>query len=97
MEIRDLLPIGSIVLLKGATKKLMVFGVKQLDESNPEKEFDYSGVPYPEGNFGAQAQYLFDHKDIGMVCFRGFEDEERDKFLVMLDDYYKNAAEHEED
>ena len=38
MNIKDLLPVGSVILLKGATKKMMIFGIKQLDEKNPEKE-----------------------------------------------------------
>ena len=29
MNIKELLPIGSVVLLKGGKKRLMVFGVKQ--------------------------------------------------------------------
>jgi len=90
MEIRNLLPIGSVVLLKGAMKKMMIFGIKQLDEKNPETEYDYSGVPYPEGNVGTDTQYLFNHSDIGMVCFRGFEDEEREEFINILEDYYRN-------
>ena len=95
MSIKDLLPIGSVVLLKGATKKMMIFGIKQLDEKNPEIEYDYSGVPYPEGNVGTDAQYLFNHSDIGMVAFRGYEDEEREEFINILDDYYKNGLPEE--
>ena len=90
MNINDLLPIGRVVLLKDATKKMMIFGIKQLDEENPEIEYDYSGVPYPEGNVGTEAQYLFNHEDIGMVSFRGYEDEEREEFINILDDFYKN-------
>lgn len=91
MNIKDLLPIGSIVLLKGATKKMMIFGIKQMDEKNPEMEYDYSGVPYPEGNIGTAAQYLFNHSDIEVEVFKGYEDEERAEFIEIIDNFYKNG------
>lgn len=94
MNIKDLLPIGSVVLLKGAAKKMMIFGIKQVDETT-QTEYDYSGVPYPEGNIGTDGQYLFNHSDIGMVAFRGFEDEEREEFINILDDFYKNGLNNE--
>ena len=45
MNVNELLPIGSIVLLEGAEKKLMIFGVgqTQLEEN---KDFDYIGLSY---------------------------------------------------
>ena len=36
--VKNVKNIGSIVLLKGATKKMMIFGIKQLDEKNQEVE-----------------------------------------------------------
>ena len=39
--IRDLLPIGSVVMLKNAEKPVMIYGIKQLDTDNPEIEYDY--------------------------------------------------------
>ena len=41
-----LLPIGSVVLLNEAEKKLMIIGILQ---RNGEEVFDYVGCPYPEG------------------------------------------------
>ena len=43
------LPIGSVVLLKNATKRLMVTGFLVSSKEFPEKVFDYSGCLYPEG------------------------------------------------
>ena len=89
--IRDLLPIGSVVLLNNGRKKVMVFGVKQTHE-NEEKvavEYDYIGVLYPEGNIGAKYQFLFNHSDIVEVSFRGYEDEERERFIEKLTEAYK--------
>lgn len=87
MEIKGLLPIGSIVLLKEGKKKLMIFGVKQMD-SEVCVEYDYIGVMYPEGNIGIEGQYLFNHENIDRVFCRGYEDEERDAFIEALNKYY---------
>lgn len=87
MDIRGLLPIGSVVLLKEGKKKLMIFGVKQMD-SEVREEYDYIGVMYPEGNVGIESQYLFNHENIDQIFFRGYEDEERERFIDALDEYY---------
>ena len=92
MNVNELLPIGSIVLLEGAEKKLMHSGVgeTQLEEN---KDFDYIGVVYPEGNMGEGSQFLFNHSDIEEIVFRGYEDEERDNFLEMLNSYFEENKE----
>jgi len=49
---KELLPIGSVVLLKGGIKKIMVTGIKPVskdDDDGTEQEYDYIGVIYPEG------------------------------------------------
>ena len=84
MNMYDLLPIGSIVLLQDGEKRLMVTGILQSDSSNLEAQFDYMGVLYPEGHIGEGFQYLFNHEDIVEVVFRGFEDEERAVFIEKL-------------
>ena len=79
--IKNLLPIGSVVMLRDAEKPLMIYGIKQLDSNNPGVEYDYIGVLYPEGNIGANFQYLFNHKDIVEVLFKGYETDEWQEFL----------------
>ncbi|HWQ79791.1 MAG TPA: DUF4176 domain-containing protein [Anaerovoracaceae bacterium] len=89
MKINELLPIGSVVRMLGGEKRLMIFGVKQSDESQgTSEEYDYIGVMYPEGNIGSEYQFLFNHEDIVEVFFRGFEDEERQNFLKQLSKAY---------
>lgn len=90
MNISDLLPIGSVVLLKEGQKKLMIFGIKQSDAQDETIEFDYAGVMYPEGNMGIEYQFVFNHEDIDKVIFRGFEDDERKIFITELTEVYKN-------
>lgn len=87
MNISDLLPIGTVVSLKGGTKNLMIFGIKQTN-ADDNIEYDYIGVMYPEGFIGREYQFLFNHSDIGDVIFMGFEDKERDEFLSKLSAYY---------
>lgn len=86
--IRDLLPIGSVVMLRDAEKPLMIYGIKQLDSNNPDIEYDYIGVLYPEGNVGANFQYLFNHNDIAEVLFKGYETDEQKQFLDAVAEAY---------
>lgn len=88
MNIKELLPIGSIVILRGAEKRLMIFGVKQRNKDDG-LEYDYIGVVYPEGNMGEGTQFVFNHESIEKVFFKGFEDEERETFIEKLDNFYR--------
>ena len=92
MDFKELLPIGSVVILKNAVKRLMIYGVGQTDKSEG-KEYDYIGVMYPEGNMGEGTQYLFNHSDIESVYFRGFDDDERTKFINALQEFYESNEE----
>jgi len=100
MKIRvdQLLPIGSIVLLEGGEKRLMVFGVDQVD-SETEISYDYSGVLYPEGSLGAESIFLFNHEDVSEVHFFGYSDAERQEFVAELEkvaaDLEKQESEEE--
>ena len=38
---------------------------------------------------GTDSQFLFQHKDIDRVEFRGFEDERREEFIQNLEAFYK--------
>lgn len=91
MDIKELLPVGSVVLLKNGKKRVMIFGVKQTDK-NSGKEYDYISVLYPEGNMGEIGQYLFNHSDIEEIFFRGYEDEERDEFIENLAKFYEDKG-----
>ncbi len=43
---------------------------------------------------GNQGQFLFNHKDIAQVYFRGFEDSEREEFVTKLSAYYARKGEN---
>lgn len=86
-NIKEALPIGSIVILKEGIKRLMVIGVMQEDVDG--KPYDYLGLLYPEGFIGQAATFLFQEEDILEIFHRGYEDPERDEFLEKLDAFYK--------
>ena len=88
----NLLPIGSVVLLKGGIKKVMIIGIKQIREEEPEKEYNYIGVLYPEGFLGADANFLFNHEDINDVVFTGYDNPERAEFLAFISEAYSKLV-----
>ena len=69
---KDMLPVGAVVLLDGAKIPLMIVGymVKGIDE----KERDYMGVPYPIGFTNIDSIRGFNHSDIKEVLFEGFKE-----------------------
>lgn len=87
--LKDLLPIGSVVLLKDGIKKLMITGIKPVSEDNPDRIFDYIGVVYPEGFLSNEYNFLFDHKDINDVVFKGYNNPEREEFIALLENELK--------
>lgn len=78
-----LLPIGSVVQLKEAEKKLMIIGV--LQKNGDGKTYDFMGCPYPEGVLDSESMYLFNHSDIKDVSFLGYDDIERQMFVKNLE------------
>jgi hypothetical protein len=74
------LPIGSIVLLKGGTKRIMIYG-RQQKELKSDKVWDYIACLYPEGNLNEDYMYLFNHDQIEKIFFIGFQDEEEIEFV----------------
>ncbi|MBQ7724900.1 MAG: DUF4176 domain-containing protein [Lachnospiraceae bacterium] len=72
---KDLLPIGSVVLLKGGERKLMITG-RIITDANMEEIYDYVGVIYPIGVTGEGEQFFFNRDGIDSVYFIGFQDGE---------------------
>lgn len=78
---KEFLPIGSVVLLKGTEKKLMIIGRVQVCEGKVHK---YSGVLYPEGYLGSDQLYLFEEEDIDRIYYMGMQDQEELAFRKAL-------------
>lgn len=79
MKFSDLLPVGSVVLLKNAQKKIVVIGLMPIKhiESGEDITYDYMGVPYPEGYIGQESVMLFNHESIEEIAFNGYSNAER--------------------
>jgi len=87
VKVKDLLPIGSVVLLKNGEHPIMIHGIKQATGGGlfkKEETFDYISVLWPEGHLDEEHTFLFNHDNIEKVLFKGYDDEERKKFLDEL-------------
>ena len=79
----ELLPIGSVVLLKDSTKRVMIVGFKQ-KQADEDKIWDYSACLYPEGILDPDHLYLFDHDQVEVLFFVGYQDADGMQFLMNL-------------
>lgn len=77
------LPLGSVVLLKGAEKRLMIAGRMQKQERG-EKIYDYCGYLFPEGMQSPKEMYLFNNTDIEKVHFIAAQDVDELKMQQFL-------------
>lgn len=75
----NLLPIGSVVLLKGGQKRIMICGRIQA-KTGDDHVYDYSACYYPEGIVNPQSMFFFDNDAIESVFFIGFQDPEEISF-----------------
>lgn len=89
MEIQEkYLPIGTVVILKGGKKKVMITGfISVAVEAGNEKVYDYSGCIYPEGFLSSDQVCLFNHEQIEQVFYLGFVNEEEKEFKEKLRDF----------
>ena len=83
------LPIGSVVILKEATKRIMITGYLSVDESDKEKVYDYNGCVYPEGFLSSEQVLLFNHDQIDKIFFEGMADDEQKSFAQRLNEFAK--------
>lgn len=86
------LPIGTVVMLKGGTKRVMITGFCAIEQNKQGKMWDYSGCIYPEGFMSSKQTCLFDHEQIEKIYHMGLsEDEEEKKFKTKLKQLIMNA------
>lgn len=75
---KNLLPIGTVAILKGGTKKVMITGYKSKTPDN-EKVYDYNGCIFPEG-FIENVYCLFNQSEVDEVFYLGMENDESKDF-----------------
>ena len=78
------MPIGTVVMLKGGTKRVMVTGFCVMDGEDETNIWDYSGCLYPEGILSSTQTALFNHDQIEQVYHMGLIDEEEKSFKEKL-------------
>lgn len=78
---KDILPLGSVVLLNGGTKKVMIIGYCMKTPDNPDKIYDYCGCVFPEGVLRSDITCVFNHEQIKQIYFSGYKDDEANQFL----------------
>lgn len=78
---KQFLPLGTVVLLKDAEKKLMIVGRSQAMDGT---HYDYSACLFPEGYIGSDQMVVFNQEDIGKVFYMGMQNEEEFAFRGVL-------------
>lgn len=85
-KLEKYLPIGTIVLLKDATKRLMITGFCAVDAEENNKIYDYVGCMYPEGVLSNDESALFNHNQIEKIYYMGLSDDEEKEFKTKLEE-----------
>ena len=78
------LPIGTVVMLKGGTKRLMIIGFCSFAGENESVMYDYSACMYPEGVLTTDQTALFNHDQIESIYYTGLIDDEEKQFKQNL-------------
>lgn len=78
------LPIGTVVMLKGGKKRVMISGFASVGAEDNNKMYDYSGCIYPEGFLSSNQVCLFNHDQIDKIYHKGLVDDEEIKFKEQL-------------
>lgn len=91
---KKFLPIGTVVMLKGGTKRVMITGFCAIEGKDKTKMWDYSGCMYPEGFLSSRQTCLFNHDQIESVYHLGLaDDDEEKKFKENLENLLKKSNE----
>ena len=83
------LPLGSVCLLNGGERYVVVIGYLGMSKENADTVYDYLGAVYPLGVISSDVSFMFNHDQIKQVVFRGFEDEEGRAFNEKLNTVVK--------
>ncbi|MCI8950291.1 MAG: DUF4176 domain-containing protein [Lachnospiraceae bacterium] len=84
------LPIGSVVLLKNATKRVMILGYSRYQAGDQTKVYDYCGCTYPEGFVSPDKTAVFDHDQIAQIYALGYQNDEQIAFRQRLEQVLAN-------
>ena len=85
------LPLGSVVILKGAQRAISIIGFCPVIKVN-NRQYDYLGVPYPEGYLGQNSVLSFDHEKIDKIYSVGFSNDDEKQFKKKLNETVKTLS-----
>ncbi len=93
------LPIGTVVLLKGAKKELMITsycifptGTQFKDGKEiiaEQKMYEYGGCLYPEGILDSNTMNAFNHDQIDKILYMGYETDAQKELSNVLNGGYE--------
>lgn len=94
------LPIGTVVLLKGAKKELMITSYcifptgKEIDKEGKEvspqqKMYEYGACTYPEGIMDSNMIHAFNHNQIDKILYMGYETDTQKELSKILNGGYE--------
>lgn len=80
---KNLLPIGSVVLLKGGEKRIMITS-RIISKAGTNEIYDYAACYYPEGIVDPKSMIFFNRDAIDTIYFLGFQDAEELEFRTTI-------------
>lgn len=87
------LPVGTIVILKNGTKKIMITSylvITGSKEDDKKKMFDYGGYPFPVGMLESGYALGFNHDQIDKVIHMGHEDDDYKELNELMKKNYND-------
>lgn len=76
-------PIGTVVILKGGNRPLMIYGRKQMQVTSGMM-WDYVACLYPEGNITDKYTFFFQQEEIEKVLHMGYNSPYEEKMQKLL-------------
>ncbi|MBR6690244.1 MAG: DUF4176 domain-containing protein [Bacilli bacterium] len=86
------LPVGTVVLLKNAKKRIMVTGFAATVPGSNGKIYDYIACLYPEGVISSDKNLLFDHDQIDKIYYMGYIDDEWKQTEIKINEILQKKA-----
>lgn len=90
MNTEKFLPIGTVVMLNGGAKRVMITGFCTIASNDNSTMYDYCGCLYPEGVVSSDKNLLFNHNQIAKIFALGYSDDEEKQFKAKLNEVLKN-------
>lgn len=88
------LPLGTVVMLKGGTKRIMIIGYCPITED--KQTYDYMACLFPEGVLSPKDSLLFNHDQIVQVFYNGLIDAEQMAFVAKVKQIMQSEVAAEE-